>query len=150
MLASFDKILMQLCRHALQTNDFQYPGTESFSSPFAAVQVLLLIAKYRCAAGLYCVATLAACLPWTCCMCSQRAVLPAYGQQLVMVTKDVAADVVQMPNTEVHREWRRSMDVERKAGSIRQLNFDAGTFTPSKQGAWYRKDAAKRLFHLAC
>lgn len=43
---------------------------------------------------------------------------------------------VQMPNTEVHREWRRSLDVaDRRASSMKQLNFDAVTSPQPKQGA---------------
>ena len=40
-----------------------------------------------------------------------------------------------MPNTEVHREWRRSVDVERRASSMKQLNFDAVASPQPKQGA---------------
>ena len=59
-----------------------------------------------------------------------------------MASMGITGVVVQMPNTEVHREWRRSMDIERKASSIRQLNFDAVASTPAKEGAWHHQNAA--------
>ena len=52
---------------------------------------------------------------------------------------------VQMPDTEVHREWRRSLDVTRKASSVKQLNFDFVASPPPKHGVGGTQSDACRL-----